>query len=84
MSVGQGASRLLSVCSAIGWALGVLVALSFLLLVWVGERTVAAEQRRSEANMRTFISQVRACRREATRGPPPSWSECERRVRAEL
>lgn len=82
MTSSQHESRLLAVCRAIGWCLGVLVAVAFLLLLGVGQRTVAGEQRRSEASANAFIARVRACRRGAV--PTPSWDVCERRVRSEL
>jgi hypothetical protein len=83
MTSSEHESRLLAVCRAIGRFLGVLVAVAFLLLLWVGQRTVVSEQRRSEASANAFISRVRACRRDAV-GPVPSWEFCERRVRSEL
>jgi hypothetical protein len=83
MSAAQRASRLLAVCRTIGWVLGLFVAVAFLVLLWAGQRTVAAEQRRSAVTASAFIARVRACRRQAP-GPPPSWNTCELRVRSEL
>jgi len=82
MTSSQQEAQLLAVCRAIGWGLGALVAVAFLLLLWFGLRTVAGEQRRSDASTNAFISRVRACRREAV-GPMPSWDACERRVSSE-
>jgi hypothetical protein len=75
-------SRVLAICGAVGWFLGLLVAVAFLLLLWAGWRTVASEQRRSRAGADTFIAQVRACRLQSR--PIPTWSACERRVRSGL
>ena len=80
----QRASRLLVVCRTVGWLLGLSVAIAFLLVLWAGERTVAGEQRRSDANASGFIARVKACRREHHPGPQPSWNACERRVRSNL
>jgi hypothetical protein len=76
-------SRLLVICGAVGWFLGLLVAIAFLLLLWAGRQTVLSEQRRSHTSASAFIAQVRACRLQS-RGPMPSWSACERRVRSGL
>ncbi|MDB5496098.1 MAG: hypothetical protein JWP28_129 [Phenylobacterium sp.] len=83
MTAAQGTSRLLVVCRAVGWLLGLFVAIAFLLLLWAGQRTVAGEQRRSDVTAGAFIARVKACRRQSP-GPPPSWNACERRVRANL
>ena len=74
-------SRLLIICGAVGWLLGLLVAVTFLFLLWAGRQTVLSEERRSHASAVAFIAQVRACRMQS-RGPMPSWSACERRVRS--
>ena len=74
-------SRLLVICGAVGWFLGLLVAIAFLLLLWAGRQTVVSEQRRSHTSADAFIAKVRACRREFP-GPMPSWSACEQRVRS--
>jgi hypothetical protein len=76
-------SRLLAICGAVGWSLGFLVAMAVLLLLWAGWQTVVSEQRRSRVSAGAFIAQVRACRLQS-RGPMPSWSACERRVRSGL
>jgi hypothetical protein len=76
-------SRLLAICGAVGWLLGLLVAIAFLFLLWGGRQTILAEQRRSHTNADAFIAQVRACRLQSP-GPMPSWSACEQRVRSDL
>jgi hypothetical protein len=74
-------SRVLVICGAVGWFLGLVVAVAFLLLLWAGRQTILSEERRSHTGAVTFIAQVRACRMQS-RGPMPSWSACERRVRS--
>ena len=76
------AGRLLAVSRAVGWALGLLVAAAFLIVLRTGHSMVAAERRESEINANAFIEKVRACRRLAI-GPTPSWNACEKKVRAE-
>jgi len=83
MTAAQETARLLAVCRAVGWLLGLFVILAFLLLLWAGQRTVAAEQHRSAVTASAFIARVKACRRQAP-GPPPSWNTCELRVRSSL
>jgi hypothetical protein len=77
------AGRLLALSRAIGWGLGLLVVVAFLILLRTGQRMMAAERRESEINANAFIEKVRTCRRQAP-GPTPSWNACEQRVRAEL
>jgi len=79
----QPAGRLLAISRVIGWTLGLLVVVAFLILLRTGQRMMATERRESETNANAFIEKVRACRRQAP-GPTPSWRACEQRVRAEL
>ena len=74
---------LLALSRAIGWGLGLLVVVAFLLALRAGHRIVASEERASEVNANAFIAKVRACRRQAPQ-PTPSWNACEQRVRAGL
>lgn len=83
MTAGQETSRLLAISRSVGWLLGLCLAIAFLLLLWAGQRTVVAEQRRSDVTAGAFIARVKACRRQPP-GPPPSWKACERRVRSNL
>jgi len=71
------------VSRAIGWGLGLLVLVAFLLVLRAGHRMIAAERRESESSANAFIEKVRTCRRLA-RGPTPSWNACEQRVRSAL
>jgi len=60
-----------------------LVFVGFLLVLRTGHRMVIAERRESAVSATAFIEKVRTCRR-MSRGPTPSWSACEERVRSEL
>jgi len=74
--------KLLAVCRAVGWFLGLLVAIAFLLTVHIGRQVIVTEQRHSLRDADDFIARVKACRRQAA--PTPSWSACETRVRSRL
>jgi len=76
-------AELLAVSRAIGWGLGLVVFVAFLLVLRTGHRMVLAERRDSELSANAFIEKVRTCRRTAV-GPTPSWSACEQRVRSRL
>jgi hypothetical protein len=74
---------LLAASRVIGWALGLLVFVGFLLVLRTGHRMIVAERRESAVSATAFIEKVRTCRR-LTAGPTPSWNACEQRVRSEL
>ena len=77
------AAELLAVSRVIGWGLGLLVLVAFLLALRAGHRMIATERRESEVSANAFIEKVRTCRRLAS-GPTPSWNACEQRVRSAL